>query len=962
MPSWRNLLRRARAAEAGAAPPPAPAAASEPRGVSIDPGFAAGFRDRAERRDGLPILGPWAGLAETARVAVSSSRMPETMVTSTWSASLAQAHPEEPAALDTFVSGLPSLFSYSDPFGTTGEGGGPFRDSLPSGAAQPLATGGSRRTPIAGQRPRLAAAVEASGAPPRGIVARKLTSPPVTQRPSPPTQGLTPTTTAAPLAQGRTATTTPVPLALIATAAGRTSSPSAPAAPATVDAVPPVRPDIAEPIAQAVSSGSVAVVGAAGRVAAGHERGTADASPAPPASAATLPLAASGAGGSPASPELAPPRPLTPLAALADVEAVSRPSRAAPVASPAAAEAPAAVIAPVVPVADSRAADAEPPIAIPAAPDTPAATRPASLAPLPLAGMDSLPGPARADPPLATAALPGARTAADDTVVAATAAAAGPATTATAGAERAITPGASPAPVSLVPPETRAPFEFEPPADSPGAPPPAPAFSASPPQRSPFPVGDIPATVRRGFDSGPAAVSARTPLADPGERPAMPPTTPAGSVRSGRRFTVGEPRAEELTRAVTAAEAPVHRAPARLTAEARPPGSASPASLTPSGPMRTLPVVAGQILRRQVEGTRTRAAQPAPPISAIARRSEAAAGVDVSRLSSPNSNAAAGVDVSPLSSPNSTAAAGVELSPPISLVSTSAAGVELSPPISLTGGEPPSAVLTPAGPPEMWGHPVADDVSLPLLIEHLPTPIAVEEPFSAPSANAAPEAGLRPDLMATPSLAQSARALETAPAGGLSRAERAPATTSAPPALRDRLAAPAGANSLARASGTAERAAAKGSALPAAAGPLSAPAVAIHRNVDTAAATHEASPRRDPLPLPPVGISSGTAASRTTGGASEGDVEAFGSLRLGVAGVRAAGGSPGAGRVIIQRAPDGESSEATATMPESVPATAGGSGEPAPAAGPDIDKLAERVWQVVRRKLTLERERRRGMP
>ena len=40
----------------------------------------------------------------------------------------------------------------------------------------------------------------------------------------------------------------------------------------------------------------------------------------------------------------------------------------------------------------------------------------------------------------------------------------------------------------------------------------------------------------------------------------------------------------------------------------------------------------------------------------------------------------------------------------------------------------------------------------------------------------------------------------------------------------------------------------------------------------------------------------------------------------------------------------------------------GGVAATAPAAEQDIERLAEKVWQVVRRKLALERERRRGTP
>ena len=74
--------------------------------------------------------------------------------------------------------------------------------------------------------------------------------------------------------------------------------------------------------------------------------------------------------------------------------------------------------------------------------------------------------------------------------------------------------------------------------------------------------------------------------------------------------------------------------------------------------------------------------------------------------------------------------------------------------------------------------------------------------------------------------------------------------------------------------------------------------------------------------------------------------------------IRAA--SPGA--ATIQRFPDG--SDTPLVEPDSV--TAEGTAEvgaPNPAAAePDIEKLADRVWQVVRRKLALEKERRRGLP
>jgi hypothetical protein len=63
-----------------------------------------------------------------------------------------------------------------------------------------------------------------------------------------------------------------------------------------------------------------------------------------------------------------------------------------------------------------------------------------------------------------------------------------------------------------------------------------------------------------------------------------------------------------------------------------------------------------------------------------------------------------------------------------------------------------------------------------------------------------------------------------------------------------------------------------------------------------------------------------------------------------------------------------------AAEPANAPATgadgaAGGGAAPGDAGGhgpsgaePDMEKLAEKVWQVVRRKLALERERRSGLP
>ena len=49
---------------------------------------------------------------------------------------------------------------------------------------------------------------------------------------------------------------------------------------------------------------------------------------------------------------------------------------------------------------------------------------------------------------------------------------------------------------------------------------------------------------------------------------------------------------------------------------------------------------------------------------------------------------------------------------------------------------------------------------------------------------------------------------------------------------------------------------------------------------------------------------------------------------------------------------------ATVSIAEGAPAA----GASPTAAGQDVEKLAEKVWQVVRRKLALERERRRGVP
>ena len=59
------------------------------------------------------------------------------------------------------------------------------------------------------------------------------------------------------------------------------------------------------------------------------------------------------------------------------------------------------------------------------------------------------------------------------------------------------------------------------------------------------------------------------------------------------------------------------------------------------------------------------------------------------------------------------------------------------------------------------------------------------------------------------------------------------------------------------------------------------------------------------------------------------------------------------------QAPGG--AEATGTVTAATTAGAAGAGAPG-AAGQDIEKLADKVWQVVRRKLALEKERRRGVP
>ena len=74
---------------------------------------------------------------------------------------------------------------------------------------------------------------------------------------------------------------------------------------------------------------------------------------------------------------------------------------------------------------------------------------------------------------------------------------------------------------------------------------------------------------------------------------------------------------------------------------------------------------------------------------------------------------------------------------------------------------------------------------------------------------------------------------------------------------------------------------------------------------------------------------------------------------------------------MVQRAPpDGYSPEVqSADTPAAGEAPPAAGAPPAAAAGaaaaagePDIERLADRVWQVVRRKLALERERRHGLP
>ncbi|MEX0782774.1 MAG: hypothetical protein WD557_08995 [Dehalococcoidia bacterium] len=112
---------------------PAPGASREATAIEIDPGFAGDFRARASERDTMPLLGPWGGLAETARFAVAATHFPETLVTQRFSDEVAPARGMPGSFATDFIASLGSLASYEDPAGTPGESGSPFADFLPVG-------------------------------------------------------------------------------------------------------------------------------------------------------------------------------------------------------------------------------------------------------------------------------------------------------------------------------------------------------------------------------------------------------------------------------------------------------------------------------------------------------------------------------------------------------------------------------------------------------------------------------------------------------------------------------------------------------------------------------------------------------------------------------------------------------------------------------------------------------------
>lgn len=433
---WPFRRTTAPAGAAGAAPavatkPPAvavpslaparPAAGPPP----LDATFAASFRARADARDAGTVLGPWGGLGETARFAVTSSRFADdAFVTQRWSGDIA-ARAEPLVTPDTgFAAGLATLASYREPSAAPGEDGSVFAATLPvagggvfataAGSAPPAIarTPDDRRAPARASAAAIEAAIRAAEAPaggggfsaPRAATRSTPAMAPPSSNPAAPraiarTPATAPTTgSTAPVAGQRARTriseppssrdTPPPPVAAAATAA-----PNLPLAAAA--------PPAASATSAAIARESDAAPLLAVEPEATPDRGT------PGPGSSPLPLAVSGPAPAASSDDaVARTTPATPDAIRRAIAAAEAPSQTPPAAQPrpttaggTAAPPPAAITAAqsapssgtAAPGADRRIArttDTAPPLrdtAVEAAPTPPGVPAPGSEATLPLA-------------------------------------------------------------------------------------------------------------------------------------------------------------------------------------------------------------------------------------------------------------------------------------------------------------------------------------------------------------------------------------------------------------------------------------------------------------------------------------------------------------------------------------------------------------------------------------------------